>query len=110
MQATVPTIHTMPYRTWGRHGGPASGTRIKGTRIEGISHEASERDARIPPLAYPRDRAGLHAGGCLGSSRARGRRGLPGAARGHGVPRSDPRGVPGDTPAVRGPLAPRPVV
>src|SRR5215831_16932013 len=104
MQATLPTIHTAPYR-------PETGTEDlhQGTRIEGISHEASERSARIAPLAYPRDRAGLHAGGCLGPSRIRGRRGLPGAARGHGVPRSDSRGIPGDAPAVRGPLAPRPV-
>src|SRR5271165_2909579 len=91
MQAAVPTIHTMPYGT-------------------GIGHEASERSTRIPPLADPRDRAGFHAGRCLGPSRVRRRRGLPGAARGHDVPRPGPRGVPGDAPAVRGPLAARPVV
>jgi hypothetical protein len=34
-------------------------------------NEAPELDARIRPLAHPRDHAGLHARGCLGASRAR---------------------------------------
>ena len=48
---------------------------------EDRGHEASERGTRISALAHPRDRAGLHTGGCLGPSRARRRRGLPDAAR-----------------------------
>src|SRR5260370_6772828 len=86
------------------------GRRHRGTRTEGIGHEAPERRTRILSLADPRDRAGFHAGGCLGSSRVRRRRGLPGAAHDHDVRQPGPRGVPGDSPAVRGPLAPRPVV
>ena len=73
-------------------------------------HEASECSTRIPPLADRRDRAGFHAGGCLGSSGARRRRGLPGDARRHHLPRPGPRGVCGDSRAVRGARADRPVV
>ena len=57
---------------------------------------------RIPPLAHPRDRAGLHAGGRLGPSRARWRRGLPGAARADGFRRSGQRDVAADPRPVAG--------
>ncbi|CAA9575786.1 MAG: hypothetical protein AVDCRST_MAG59-4158, partial [uncultured Thermomicrobiales bacterium] len=74
--------------------------------------EASKRGTPISTLADSRDRAGLHAGGRLGSSCARWRPGLPNTARDHhGRPsRSGQLGVPPGSRPVASPRSPRRLV